>query len=51
MLPHAETYRIGYEVYEDGTVPLNYSASTSYYRDNHYRWNANTRAWEKMTKL
>ena len=51
QLPYAETYKISYERREHQTVPLRYIATTSFYRDNHYRWNSATRAWEKMTKL
>lgn len=52
QLPYAETYKIGYNHREhQTTVPLSYFATTSFYRDNHYRWNSATRAWEKMIKL
>lgn len=51
QLPYAETYSIGYTHRENSTKPLNYSAGTSYYRENQYRWNAATHTWEKMQKL
>lgn len=51
QLPHAETYKICYEHYENETTPLHFYANTSYYRDNQYRWNRDTGAWEKLTKL
>lgn len=51
QLPHAEAYSISYSHYENATTPLNYFASTDFYRNNQYRLNPATRKWEKMTKL